>query len=118
MAVMSGVLELPGFDSNPERYYANKWIAPAAQFVDPQKEAAAYKDLIRSGIMTLSQVIALHGGDFEDQMRQRQHELAIADELGIVLDTDPAQVSSNGVSQPEAPEPLDENEPEDDILVE
>ena len=100
MAVLSGVLDLPGFDSNPERYYANKWIAPAAQFVDPQKEAAAYKDLIRSGIMTLSQVIALHGGDFEDQMRQRQHELAVADEFGIILDTDPSQVSSNGISQP------------------
>ena len=99
MAVMSGVLDLPGFDSNPERYYESKWIAPAAQFVDPQKEAAAYKDLIRSGIMTLSQVIALRGGDFEDQMRQRQHELAVADELGIVLDTDPSQVSSNGISQ-------------------
>lgn len=100
MAVMAGVLDLPAFDSNPERYEEAKWIAPAAQFVDPQKEAAAYKELIRSGIMTLSQVIALHGGDFEDQMRQRQHELAVADELGIVLDTDPSQVSNNGVTQP------------------
>jgi lambda family phage portal protein len=118
MAVMSGVLELPGFDTNPERYYSNKWIAPAAQFVDPQKEAAAYKDLIRSGIMTLSQVIALHGGDFEDQMRQRQHELAIADELGIVLDTDPSQVSSNGTSQP-TPSPLIEDpEKQDEELQE
>ena len=100
MAVLAGVLDLPGFDSNPQRYEEAKWIAPAAQFVDPQKEAAAYKELIRCGIMTLSQVIALHGGDFEDQMRQRQHELAVADELGIVLDTDPSQVSNNGVSQP------------------
>jgi lambda family phage portal protein len=108
MAVMAGVLDLPNYDSNPERYEEAKWIAPAAQFVDPQKEAAAYKELIRSGIMTLSQVIALHGGDFEDQMRQRQHELAVADELGIVLDTDPSQVSNNGVSQP-VPIPETEN---------
>ena len=43
---------------------------------------------------------SLHGGDFEDQMRQRQHELAVADEYGIVLDTDPSQVSNSGVSQP------------------
>ena len=100
MAVLASAIDLPAFDSNPERYEEAKWIAPAAQFVDPQKEAAAYKELIRSGIMTLSQVVALHGGDFEDQMRQRQHELAIADELGIVLDTDPSQVSNNGVSQP------------------
>jgi len=100
MAVLAGALDLPSFDSNPERYEEAKWIAPAAQFVDPQKEAAAYKELIRSGIMTLSQVIALHGGDFEDQMRQRQHELAIADELGIILDTDPSAVSNNGVTQP------------------
>ena len=99
MAVMAGVLNLPNFDSNPGRYMAAKWMAPAAQFVDPQKEASAYKDLIRSGIMTLSQVIALHGGDFEEQMRQRQHELALADELNITLDTDPSQTSLNGSSQ-------------------
>lgn len=100
MAVMAGVLNLPGYEIDPERYEETKWIAPAAQFVDPQKEAAAYKELIRSGIMTLSQVIALHGGDFEDQMRQRQHELAVADELGIILDTDPSQVSNSGAAQP------------------
>lgn len=68
--------------------------------------------------MTLSQVIALHGGDFDDQMRQRQHELATADELGIVLDTDPSEVSSNGVSQsmPVAPteHPTNHVEEEDD----
>ena len=117
MAVMAGVLDLPAFDSNPGRYEEAKWIAPAAQFVDPQKEAAAYKELIRSGIMTLSQVIALHGGDFEDQMRQRQHELAVADELGIVLDTDPSAVSNNGTAQPipvpETEHPVEhEEEPE------
>jgi capsid protein len=117
MAVMAGVLDLPGYDSSPARYIESNWMAPASQFVDPQKEASAYKDLIRSGIMTLSQVIALHGGDFEDQMRQRQHELATADELGIVLDTDPSQVSSNGVSQsvpvPLTEHPADHDEEED-----
>jgi lambda family phage portal protein len=118
MAVMAGVLDLPGYDSSPARYIESNWMAPASQFVDPQKEASAYKDLIRSGIMTLSQVIALHGGDFEDQMRQRQHELATADELGIVLDTDPSQVSSNGVSQsvpvPPTEHPADHDEEEED----
>jgi capsid protein len=84
MAVMAGELRVSGFDMDPDRYYESKWVAPAAQFVDPQKEAEAYKSLIRSGIMTLSQVIALHGGDFEETMRQRQHELATMDELGIV----------------------------------
>jgi len=99
MAVMAGVLVLPGYDLDPERYEESKWIPPAAQFVDPQKEADAYKSLIRNGIMTLSQVIALHGGDFEEQMRQRAHELALADELGIVLDSDPSQVTSSGQQQ-------------------
>ena len=99
MAVMSGVLRLPGFDIDPDRYYESKWIAPAAQFVDPQKEAEAYKSLVRSGIMTLSQVISLHGGDFEELMRQRQHELAMLDELGIVTDTDPSAVTKAGQAQ-------------------
>ena len=99
MAVMSGSLRLPGFDIDPDRYYESKWIAPASQFVDPQKEAEAYKSLVRSGIMTLSQVISLHGGDFEEVMRQRQHELAMLDELGIVTDTDPSAVTKAGQAQ-------------------
>ena len=39
MAVMSGVMQMPAFDMDPDRYFESKWIAPAAQFVDPQKEA-------------------------------------------------------------------------------
>ena len=104
MAVMAGELRVSGFDMDPDRYYESKWVAPAAQFVDPQKEAEAYKSLIRSGIMTLSQVIALHGGDFEETMRQRQHELATMDELGIVLDSDPSAVDKAGQSQNPPPE--------------
>jgi len=104
MAVMSGVVRAPGFDIDPDRYYESKWVAPAAQFVDPQKEAEAYKSLVRSGIMTLSQVIALHGGDFEETMRQRQHELATLDELGIATDTDPSETSMSGqVQSPPVP---------------
>ena len=99
MAVMSGVMRMPAFDMDPERYFESKWIAPAAQFVDPQKEAEAYKSLVRSGVMTLSQVIALHGGDFEEVMRQRAHELAVMDDLGIVLDSDPSAVDKAGQSQ-------------------
>ena len=104
MAVLAGELRVPGYDMDPDRYYESKWVAPAAQFVDPQKEAEAYKSLIRSGIMTLSQVIALHGGDFEETMRQRQHELATMDELGIVLDSDPSAVDKAGQSQNPPPE--------------
>jgi lambda family phage portal protein len=104
MAVLAGELRVPAFDLDPDRYYESKWVAPAAQFVDPQKEAEAYKSLIRSGIMTLSQVIALHGGDFEETMRQRQHELATMDELGIVLDSDPSAVDKAGQSQNPPPE--------------
>ena len=99
MAVMSGVLQMPAFDMDPDRYYEAKWIAPAAQFVDPQKEAEAYKSMVRSGIMTLSQVVALHGGDFEETMRQRAHELATMDDLGIVLDSDPSAVNKAGQAQ-------------------
>ena len=46
--------------------------------------------------MTLSQVVALHGGDFDEQMRQRKHEVDVLQELGLVLDTDPSQVSEGG----------------------
>ena len=71
--------------------------------------------MIRSGVMTLSQVVALHGGDFDEQMRQREKEVKKAKKMGIVLDTDPGQVSNNGVFQPSLFSNVEESEMNDDI---
>ena len=99
MAVLSGALRLPGYETNPDRYRASKWVPRSWEWVDPQREVDAYKSAVRCGFKTLAQVISEQGGDLDDVLTQRQTELAKLDELGIVLDTDPSEVSNAGLTQ-------------------
>ena len=73
------------------------------EWVDPQREVDAYKTAVRCGFKTLAQVISEQGGDLDDVLMQRQSELAKLDELDIVLDTDPSEVTEGGSSQPARP---------------
>jgi capsid protein len=100
MAVIGGKLELPAYEQMPERYRRVKWCPRAWGWIDPQKEVRAYKEAVRCGFKTLSDVVAEQGGDLNDLLIQRQAELAMADEMGIVLDTDPSEVNGGGGSQP------------------
>jgi lambda family phage portal protein len=115
MAVLSGALNLPGYESNPDRYRASKWVPRSWEWVDPQKEVDAYKTAVRCGFKTLSQVIAEQGGDLDDVLLARQSELAMLDELNIVTDTDPSEVTEGGAVQAARPmgtePPFEETEP-------
>jgi len=100
MAVLSGELNLPAYETNPDRYRASRWIPRSWEWVDPQREVNAYKDAVRCGFKTLGQVISEQGGDLDDVLIARQAELAMLDEMDIVLDTDPSEVNAGGGSQP------------------
>jgi capsid protein len=69
------------------------------EWVDPQREVDAYKTAVRCGFKTLGQVIAEQGGDLDNVLLARQAELAMLDEMNIVLDTDPSEVTEGGASQ-------------------
>lgn len=99
MAVLSGELNLPGYEITPERYRASKWVPRSWEWVDPQKEVAAYKTAVRSGFKTLGQVISEQGGDLEEVLTMRQAELAMLDERNIITDTDPSEVNGGGGAQ-------------------
>jgi lambda family phage portal protein len=99
MAVLSGALSLPGYETNPDRYRASRWVPRSWEWVDPQREVDAYKTAVRCGFKTLGQVIAEQGGDLDDVLVARQSELAMLDEMGIVVDTDPSEVTEGGSTQ-------------------
>jgi lambda family phage portal protein len=99
MAVLSGALSLPGYESNPDRYRASRWVPRSWEWVDPQREVDAYKTAVRCGFKTLGQVISEQGGDLDDVLLARQAELAMLDEMDIVLDTDPSEVTEGGSVQ-------------------
>ena len=99
MAVLSGCLDLPAYETNPDRYRASKWVPRCWEWVDPQREVDAYKTAVRCGFKTLAQVITEQGGDLDAVLMQRQSELAKLDEMDIVLDTDPSEVTEGGSVQ-------------------
>ena len=99
MAVLSGTLTLPTYSTTPEVYEKVRWVCRGYSYIDPQKEIAAQRDAIRSGLKTLSQCIAENGGDVEEFFIARQTELAKLDELNIITDTDPSATNKSGGSQ-------------------
>lgn len=99
MAVLSGALNLPGYDTDPSRYSQPRWLPRGWAWVDPQKEVASYKEAVRCGFMSQGDVVAQGGGDLEELFTARQRELELASELGLVFDTDPAQVDAKGAGQ-------------------
>ena len=99
MANLAGVLNLPRFDVAPELYNMPRWIPRGWSWVDPTKEVTAYKDAVRSGFMTVSDVIAQGGGDIEETFANREREIQMAADKGLIFDTDPKMVSNAGLTQ-------------------
>lgn len=116
-AVGAGTLSLPGYDLAPERYEAVKWFPRGWEFVDPQKESAANKELVRSGFKTQAQIVAEQGGDLEDLLMARAAEVERAQQLGIQFSTNPADDLQGGApdAEPETEDEVDDlSEPDPD----
>lgn len=103
MAVLAGVLNLPGYEIQRQRYESVRWIGRGWSWIDPAKEVAGAKLAIRAGLTTLSDVIAQQGGDIEEVLRARRRELDLCDELDLVFDTDPEKVTEQGQAQTVTP---------------
>lgn len=102
-AVMSGALKLPGYELNPRFYRKSRWTARGWQWVDPEGEVAAYKEAIKAGLTTTSQVVAQSGQDIEDVLKERRRELDLAKEMDVSLDTNPE--TEMAAEQPIEPKP-------------
>jgi lambda family phage portal protein len=99
MAVLSGVLDLPSYEVAPERYDTPKWMPRGWGWIDPAKEIKAFKDAVRSGFGTQTDVLAQNGQDFDEMLATRRRELDAADEAEIIFDTDPRFTTTTGQSQ-------------------
>ena len=74
---------------NPKDLAAVRWKPRGWSWVDPTKEVDAYKEAVKAGFMTVSQVIAQTGGgvDIEDVIAERKEELAMFEAADIEVDT-------------------------------
>ena len=103
LAVLSNALSLPGYEQQPERFKAARWMPRGWSWVDPAKEVQAYKDAVRCGFKTLGEVVAEQGGDLDEVLLQLERERSLTEIHGLVLDIDPGKVSGAGLTQARPP---------------
>jgi lambda family phage portal protein len=97
-AVLSGVLQAPGFVRNRRAYLTCKWIPQGWQWVDPLKEFQSMLLAIRAGLMSRSEAISTFGYDAEDVDREIAADQKRADELGLIFDSDPRYTARTGAN--------------------
>ena len=93
---------------NREKFEAALWKPRGWSWIDPTKEVTAYKEAIRAGITTLTDVIAATGGglDIEDVIATRKRELEMLDEAEIESDcTVPEPVEPLAAAPAAQPDP-------------
>lgn len=102
IAAASGELVLPR-GMTPAMAVGADYLPPPMPWIDPVKEVTALRAQVRAGFRSAHSVIAERGGRMYDTYEQLALERRWADDLGLVLDTDPSRVSATGVAQTTAP---------------
>jgi len=116
-AVLSGELNISDYYTSPKKYWQVRFKPRGWSWIDPTKEVAAYKAAVRSGFMTVSDVISSTSehADAEDVFKERRRELDMMAEQNLVFDTDPAQTDLKGAIQgADAPPDEEVDEVKDD----
>ncbi len=115
-AVLAGAIAIPDYFSNRRKYQSVRFKPPGWSWIDPTKEVAAYKEAVRCGFMTLSDVIGLTSGgvDPDDVFKSRRAELDLIDALRLTFDTNPEQVDEKGKARPISEEPGEADDPQED----
>jgi len=82
------------FGMDPQKYTAVRFKPRGWTWIDPEKEVTAFKEAIKAGFTSTTEVIALTGGgkDIEDVLDDRRHELDMMEEKKLFFDTDPSLV--------------------------
>jgi len=99
LAVLSGVLPIRDYWYNRRKYLRITWRPDGWDWVDPWKDQKAEQLSVRCGFKSRAQVIAERGGDVDVVDRELADDNARADDLGLVLDSDPRKTSTSGAMQ-------------------
>jgi lambda family phage portal protein len=83
VAMLSGALNLPGFEADRSRLLAADWLPTKWDWVDPLKDANAEIAQIEAGLKSRSQAIAERGYDAEQVDREIAAERARERALGL-----------------------------------
>jgi lambda family phage portal protein len=104
-AVLAGEVKVADYFVSPSKYEKVRFKPRGWSWIDPTKEVNAFKIAVRSGFMTVSDVIAQTGGgqDAEDVFKSRRQELDMMADNDLIFDTDPAQTDLKGTGQANVP---------------
>jgi len=96
---------LEEYAADPRKFEAVLFKPRGWSWVDPTKEVAAYKEAIKAGFTTVSDVISQTGGgqDVEDVVTTRERELKLFEQADLVFDTSPEFYLEEGKPAPAAP---------------
>ena len=83
--VIAGLLKIPDYFQNREKYQAVEWVAPGWSWIDPVKEVNADILAIQNGGKTLAQWCAERGYDWREQLEQMALEKKTAEDMGLIL---------------------------------
>lgn len=83
--VLAGVVSVPDFWENKEKYMGHIWTAAPKKWIDPAKEASANKVALNTGQKTFQQIAEENGRDWREQLDDTLEVLAYAKEKGLEL---------------------------------
>lgn len=85
VAVLSGRLDAPDFESRTRDYFAVEWIPPALPWVDPAKDAEATAAMIAAGLTSRRRAVAAQGYAVEELDAEIVSDRARETELGLTF---------------------------------
>ena len=102
MAVLSGKLDAPGFESDPDIYFETAWGPQRWQYLNPLQDVEADAAEIEAGLSSRKRKVAERGEAVEDIDRENSEDKERADSLGLTYG---ASGSSAAASDPSSQDP-------------
>lgn len=106
-AIAANVIDIPP-DIDMNTLFNAVYSGPVMPWIDPLKEANAWRVLIRGGAATEGDWVRARSGAPAEVKRRRKAEVDENHKLGLVFDTDPA--NDKGAPQDEEEEPDDKSD--------
>lgn len=103
-------IPVDAYMADPQRYEGVRFKFRGWSWVDPEKEVAAYKEAVKGGFLTVTDVVAQTAGgmDIEDVIATRRRELEMFESAGIDVDTkveEPMEVKPPAVAADDNEDP-------------
>jgi lambda family phage portal protein len=103
-AVLSGRLDLPGYEKEPEQYWNVNWMPSGWPWLDPQKDVESKMTAVRCGFTSRETVCAETGEDAAAIDEAQVRDNTRTDSLELVYDIDPRKILVGKEASPQVPE--------------